>query len=212
MNILEERESKLTDHPFMWVAEYEDGTILDEALENGEFRSFTAIKKNTVKTFNLVGRKMRAYFDTSNGMFNLNDVFFSIAIKIGEDVRPISSIEGETYKDLIHYKGFYADTIMNDGRIKGTGLSIVTNSYHIGWKKKIMLADDQILSFKMIYSILMGKGIEFEFKLSSNKDIKDGILLIAMFKPGEEKPSVSGIKLGDILAANKSKNLKLKLQ
>ena len=64
----------------------------------------------------------------------------------------------------------------------------------------------------MIYSILMGKGIEFEFKLSSDKDIKDGILLIAMFKPGEPKPSVSGIKLGDILPANKSKILKLKLQ
>ena len=71
MNVLEERESKLTDHPFMWVAEYEDGTILDEALENGEFRSFTAIRKDTVKTFNLVGRKMRAYIDTSNGIFNL---------------------------------------------------------------------------------------------------------------------------------------------
>ena len=212
MNVLEERESKLTDHPFMWVAEYEDGTILDEALENGEFRSFTAIRKDTVKTFNLVGRKMRAYTDTSNGIFDLNDVLFSTAIRIGENTYPISSIEGETYKDLIHYKGFYADTIMNDGRIKSTGLNIITNSYHIGWKKNIILNDNQRLSFKMIYSILMGKGIEFEFKLSSDKDIKDGILLIAMFKPGELKPSVSGIKLGDILPANKSKILKLKLQ
>lgn len=212
MNVLEERESKLTDHPFMWVAEYEDGTILDEALENGEFRSFTAIRKDTVKTFNLVGRKMRAYIDTSTGIFNLNDVLFSTAIRIGENTYPISSIEGETYKDLIHYKGFYADTIMNDGRIKSTGLNIITNSYHIGWKKNIILNDNQRLSFKMIYSILMGKGIEFEFKLSSDKDIKDGILLIAMFKPGEPKPSVSGIKLGDILPANKSKILKLKLQ
>lgn len=212
MNVLEERESKLTDHPFMWVAEYEDGTILDEALENGEFRSFTAIRKDTVKTFNLVGRKMRAYIDTSNGIFNLNDVLFSTAIRIGENTYPISSIEGETYKDLIHYKGFYADTIMNDGKIKSTGLNIITNSYHIGWKKNIILNDNQRLSFKMIYSILMGKGIEFEFKLSSDKDIKDGILLIAMFKPGEPKPSVSGIKLGDILPANKSKILKLKLQ
>ena len=212
MNVLEERESKLTDHPFMWVAEYEDGTILDEALENGEFRSFTAIRKDTVKTFNLVGRKMRAYIDTSNGIFNLNDVLCSTAIRIGENTYPISSIEGETYKDLIHYKGFYADTIMNDGRIKSTGLNIITNSYHIGWKKNIILNDNQRLSFKMIYSILMGKGIEFEFKLSSDKDIKDGILLIAMFKPGEPKPSVSGIKLGDILPANKSKILKLKLQ
>lgn len=212
MNVLEERESKLTDHPFMWVAEYEDGTILDEALENGEFRSFTAIRKDTVKTFNLVGRKMRAYIDTSTGIFNLNDVLFSTAIRIGENTYPISSIEGETYKDLIHYKGFYADTIMNDGRIKSTGLNIITNSYHIGWKKNIILNDNQRLSFKMIYSILMGKGIEFEFKLSSDKDIKDGILLVAMFKPGEPKPSVSGIKLGDILPANKSKILKLKLQ
>ena len=127
MNVLEERESKLTDHPFMWVAEYEDGTILDEALENGEFRSFTAIRKDTVKTFNLVGRKMRAYIDTSNGIFNLNDVLFSTAIRIGDNTYPISSIEGETYKDLIHYKGFYADTIMNDGRIKSTGLNIITN-------------------------------------------------------------------------------------
>jgi hypothetical protein len=156
-------------NPFMWICKYEDGSIVNEFDDKDTEHSLTSIEKDKVSELYLIGRNFKAVFNTKDGKFKFNDdkeVSYDIIPENGEK-HNINAL-GD-YHDIIQYKGFYTDGLSNlDGKHT---LKCHTCSYHIGWKKQIKFEKEDItIFFKNVLSIIMGKGVKLEIRISSDKD------------------------------------------
>ena len=169
--MIESIEKKYTPegcNPFMWICKYDDGKYVEEFESDGKENSFTKIEKDKVSELHLIGNGFHSMFDVKDGCFVLNeDTKVEFVIILGENKKLITSIPDELYNDIIQYKGFYTDGVSN---LNDVNLVCHTCSYHIGWKKQFTIDENTSLFFKAILSVVIGKGIKFEIKLSSNND------------------------------------------
>ena len=162
-------------NPFMWICKYTDGSIINEFDDKDTEHSFLDIEKDKVSEFYLIGRNFKAVFNTENGKFKFND-----DKEVSYDIIPENSNRYDLhtmgdYHDIIQYKGFFTDGLSNlNGR---HNLQCHTCSYHIGWKKQIKLEKDDItIFFKNVLSVVMGKGIKLEIRISADKDFNGTFL------------------------------------
>ena len=169
--MIESIEKKYTPegcNPFMWICKYDDGKYVEEFESDGKENSFTKIEKDKVSELHLIGNGFHSMFDVKDGCFILNeDTKVEFAIILGENKKLITSIPDELYNDIIQYKGFYTDGVSN---LNDVNLVCHTCSYHIGWKKQFTIDENTSLFFKVILSVVIGKGIKFEIKLSSKRN------------------------------------------
>ena len=164
------------DRPFMYVVENKDGSIIPEFDNDGKETSFKTINKEEAKSLYLIGRGAKFGFGTDNGIFDILNHKFNISFNLDEHVIPVTSRENETYNDIIQYKGFITDGLAPN-HVGPATLQGHTSSFHVGWKKKIMIDEERYVFFKAIFSIIMGEGLKMEFKASPNFNM-DGTLLI----------------------------------
>lgn len=159
----QQNETPSSNIPFMWIAKYKDDSYILEYNDDKKETSFNDIIKENVKEFYIIGRKQRFGFNTADGVFKIfNDKFeFYIEDKENKNIK-LTNRSNTTYNDIIQYKGGYADLIPNSNQ---KSLQMITNSYHIGWKKNIDTEFGR-LHFKAIFKIELGKGIEMQFKVT----------------------------------------------
>ena len=178
---------------FMYVAEYENGTIIPEYEDDGKETLFTEVEKDKVKTLSIIGRgSVPCVITTDTGIFKVFDNTFEYGLLMGGERYNITSIIGEAYKDIIQYKGFITDGL-ESSHTGGATLKCHTTSFSIGWKKKIILDEERSVFFKAIFSIVINKEIKLDVKLTPNFNL-DGTLVVTV--NGEDKSCVVNIEKG----------------
>ena len=110
-----------------------------------------------------------AYFRAGN--------LFTVRLALGSEYISLTGIKGESYNDIIQYKGFISEG-MAAGHVGPAQLACMTTSFHIGWKKKIALDENRHIFVKVILSIIMNKGLQIEVKVSPNFTIDNGNIII----------------------------------
>ena len=63
----------------------------------------------------------------------------------------------------------------------------MTTSFHIGWKKKIVLDENRHIFVKVIFSIVMNEGMQIEVKVSPNFNIENGSIIVGNGKQEVER-------------------------
>ena len=169
-------EAAPKDRPFMFVVKTANGDIT-EFDDKGNEKNFREINKDEAKGLYLVGRGVKIGFDTDNGIFNILGNPFSVHLDFGSESIQLTGVKGESYNDIIQYKGFISEG-MAAGHVGQAQLACMTTSFHIGWKKKIVLDEHQHIFVKVIFSILMNKGLQIEVKVSPSFNIGNGHIIV----------------------------------
>lgn len=170
-------ETAPKDHPFMFVVKTANGDIAEFDNEGNE-KSFREINKDEAKGLYLIGRGVKFGFDTDNGVFNILGNLFTVHLAFDSESIQLTGVKDETYNDIIQYKGFISEG-MAAGHVGQAQLACMTTSFHIGWKKKIVLDKYRHIFVKVIFSILMNKGLRFEVKVSPNFNIGNGCITVS---------------------------------
>lgn len=171
---------------FMYVAEFEDGTIVPEFEDDGTETNFKKVDKNKVSMLSLIGKGSKVCnIDTKTGILNVMDIAISYELSIGDKKYHITEIKDEEYKDIIHYKGFITDGLASDFVGRAT-LKCHTNSFAVGWKKQIKIDENRNIHFKVILNIIVDVGIQAEIKITPDFDI-DGSINMAMLRDGKTR-------------------------
>lgn len=174
---------------FMYVAEFEDGTITPEFDDDGTETNFKKVDKNKVSMLSLIGKGSKVCnVDTKTGILNVMDIAVSCELSLGDKKYPITGIKDEVYKDLIHYKGFITDGLESNF-VGNAVLKCHTNRFAVGWKKQIKIDEERSIHFKVILNIIVDVGIQAEIKITPDFDI-DGSIDMAMFKDGKTRNAV----------------------
>ena len=169
-------EAAPKDRPFMFVVKTANGDIA-EFDDNGNEKSFREINKDEAKGLYLIGRGVKFGFETDNGIFDILGNLVTVHLAFDSESFQLTGIKGETYNDIIQYKGFISEG-MAAGHVGHAQLACMTTSFHIGWKKKIVLDEDRHIFVKVIFSILMNKGLQIEVKVSPNFNIGNGCITV----------------------------------
>ena len=152
--------SPVASNPFMWEATYNDDSTLSEFNDDKTESDFYSINKENLKKFELIGRGTKVGFKTEDGVFDILGKKFGLYIEDDKHELIKLSSRGETYNDIIQYKGFHVDFVPG----KGQGDSVL-DSFHIGWKKSIETPNGKLF-FKAVFSIILNDAIYFEMKVS----------------------------------------------
>ena len=169
-------EAAPKDRPFMFVVTTANGDIAEFDNEGNE-KNFREIKKDEAKSLCLIGRGVKIGFNTDNGVFDILGNLFTVRLALGSEYISLTGIKGESYNDIIQYKGFISEG-MAAGHVGPAQLACMTTSFHIGWKKKIALDENRHIFVKVIFSIIMNKGLQIEVKVSPNFTIDNGNIII----------------------------------
>lgn len=108
----------------IWVAEYNDGSILREWDEEGKAHAFSEINRSKLKRFHLISKDSDYYYDCTTGFFNIDGREF---------IFPLAGSNLNFAEGLIQYKD--ASTEFIPEFMKDTpydGFEIL--SYNFGWK------------------------------------------------------------------------------
>lgn len=170
-------EAAPKDRPFMFVVKTSNGDIA-EFDDEGNEKNFREINKNEAKGLYLIGRGVKFGFDTDNGIFNILGNLFTVHLAFDSESFQLTGVKDETYNDIIQYKGFISEG-MASGHVGQAQLACMTTSFHIGWKKKIVLDENRHIFVKVIFSIIMNKGLQIEVKVSPNFNIGNGCITIS---------------------------------
>lgn len=176
-------EAAPKDRPFMFVVKTVNEDIA-EFDDEGNEKSFREINKEDAKGLYLIGRGVKIGFNTDNGIFDILGSLFAVRLAFGSESVQLTGVEGETYNDIIQYKGFISEG-MAAGHVGPAHLACMTTSFHIGWKKKIVLDENRHIFVKVIFSIVMNEGMQIEVKVSPNFNIENGCIIV-----GNEKQEV----------------------
>jgi hypothetical protein len=116
--------SPLYQQDVIWVAEYNDGTILREWDDSGKEHLFKEIEKFRLRKFHLVSADSDLFFDCHTGVFNIDGLYY---------VFPLSGLDLKYGEGLIHYKDAFTEFVSAHAKTNDyAGFSI--GSYEFGWK------------------------------------------------------------------------------
>ena len=177
-------ESPIPSQPFMWIAEYTNGSELREFNKKGKEGNFYDIDKDRLARFALVGRKTKIGYDTVDGVLQIFGKAYGFFLGEGDKITPITGIKGEVYNDIIQYKGFYADMNFAAPGVQSGPVKAVVNSFHLGWKKTINTPKG-LLHFKAVIVIELGVGIRIEMKVTPEFDYNGALILSTNEGTGE---------------------------
>ena len=178
-------EAAPKDRPFMFVVKTVNEDIA-EFDDEGNEKSFREINKEDAKGLYLIGRGVKIGFNTDNGIFDILGSLFTVRLAFGSESVQLTGVEGETYNDIIQYKGFISEG-MAAGHVGPAHLACMTTSFHIGWKKKIVLDENRHIFVKVIFSIVMNEGMQIEVKVSPNFNIENGSIIVGNGKQEVER-------------------------
>lgn len=178
-------EAAPKDRPFMFVVKTVNEDIA-EFDDEGNETSFREINKEDAKGLYLIGRGVKIGFNTDNGIFDILGNLFAVRLAFGSESVQLTGVEGETYNDIIQYKGFISEG-MAAGHVGPAHLACMTTSFHIGWKKKIVLDENRHIFVKIIFSIVMNEGMQIEVKVSPNFNIENGCIIVGNGKQEVER-------------------------
>lgn len=178
-------EAAPKDRPFMFVVKTVNEDIA-EFDDEGNETSFREINKEDAKGLYLIGRGVKIGFNTDNGIFDILGSLFAVRLAFGSESVQLTGVEGETYNDIIQYKGFISEGIAA-GHVGPAHLACMTTSFHIGWKKKIVLDENRHIFVKVIFSIVMNEGMQIEVKVSPNFNIENGCIIVGNGKQEVER-------------------------
>lgn len=178
-------EAAPKDRPFMFVVKTVNEDIA-EFDDEGNETSFREINKEDAKGLYLIGRGVKIGFNTDNGIFDILGSLFAVRLAFGSESVQLTGVEGETYNDIIQYKGFISEG-MAAGHVGPAHLACMTTSFHIGWKKKIVLDENRHIFVKVIFSIVMNEGMQIEVKVSPNFNIENGSIIVGNGKQEVER-------------------------
>ena len=178
-------EAAPKDRPFMFVVKTVNEDIA-EFDDEGNEKSFREINKEDAKGLYLIGRGVKIGFNTDNGIFDILGSLFAVRLAFSSESVQLTGVEGETYNDIIQYKGFISEG-MAAGHVGPAHLACMTTSFHIGWKKKIVLDKNRHIFVKVIFSIVMNEGMQIEVKVSPNFNIENGSIIVGNGKQEVER-------------------------
>lgn len=178
-------EAAPKDRPFMFVVKTVNEDIA-EFDDEGNETSFREINKEDAKGLYLIGRGVKIGFNTDNGIFDILGSLFAVRLAFGSESVQLTGVKGETYNDIIQYKGFISEG-MAAGHVGPAHLACMTTSFHIGWKKKIVLDENRHIFVKVIFSIVMNEGMQIEVKVSPNFNIENGSIIVGNGKQEVER-------------------------
>ena len=178
-------EAAPKDRPFMFVVKTVNEDIA-EFDDEGNEKSFREINKEDAKGLYLIGRGVKIGFNTDNGIFDILGSLFAVRLAFGSESVQLTGVEGETYNDIIQYKGFISEG-MAAGHVGPAHLACMTTSFHIGWKKKIVLDENRHIFVKVIFAIVINEGMQIEVKVSPNFNIENGSIIVGNGKQEVER-------------------------
>jgi hypothetical protein len=108
----------------IWVAEYNDGSILREWDDSGKECPFKDINKDKLRKFHLISADSDSFFDCQTGVFTVNDKQY-VFLLAGEG---LAYAEG-----LIHYKDA-ATEFVNEKLKRNLYDNFEIVGYEMGWK------------------------------------------------------------------------------
>lgn len=156
--------------PFMWYAEYKDGTFLEEFESETKENNFKDINKDLLVAFGLCGRKVKLTCYPYNGEFAIVDKKVEFYIKDEDNnLIKLTGCSEEIYNDVISFKSFYREFS------SCTGLAIgkpVIDGYFFGYKHFTVVPDKGDMNFKIIYAVNMGTTMKFGISLAPKFDLK----------------------------------------
>jgi len=175
---IENLESPIEWRPFIWFAKSHDGTILTEFEDSGKENEFTNIDKVNLKEFGLLGRGLKLWYSTEDGILNIFDKKVEFYIEDEEQqVIKLSGIELENYNDIIQYKGFYQDFAVNTKNALG---GIVIDSYHFGYKHIVSIKDKGDIWVQSIFRMHMENKespMKIGIRLATSFDLKGKLFI-----------------------------------
>lgn len=132
--------SPIIKEPFIWVAEYNDGTSISEIdfkdVSGFGLRkhTFNEIDKSKLKYFGIIGYGHKFYYNIIDGIFNVYNT--NIKVLYHDNDNNIDYILNDNkyypYNDIISYRTMYEELKMNTGAIdKGV------YEYGLGYKSKL---------------------------------------------------------------------------
>lgn len=201
------KENKCPNYPYqeyMWFAEYEDGTKLYEMDNNCIETQFSEIDRDKLKTFGLIGKGQKIWFNINDGIIHLNEneeLIFNIlkeisyekdSDKVTADTIKIMDREDTKYNDIIQYKKASLDIGMN-GETRDKKMYVEIN--FIGFKVKIK-DNDNIWNIQLILCVPRVNNNLFSYLLktrinSMKKD--DNVVLELKIKNNTESSSLSPV-------------------
>ncbi len=114
--------SPLYHQSVIWIAEYNDGTLLREWDDSGKESLFSAIDKSKLRKFHLVSANFDYYFDCQTGVFTIDGIKY---------VFPLAGQKLNFAEGLIHFKDATTEMVFRKSR-EYDGFQI--NGYEMGWK------------------------------------------------------------------------------
>jgi hypothetical protein len=163
----------IQDLDFIWVAFYSNGTMdteYDLETHQKDVNKFYNIDKQSLIQFGLVGHGAKMYFDSINGVFDVNMSKFTFEYHVDDTVIHLNGLD-LGYKDLITYKEAVSD-IDTKGRVAngGSGFKGSIQQYNVGYKKKLTTQLGDIY-FQCILSLPRNDVGFFEIKITSSSDL-----------------------------------------
>ena len=157
INLIENINTNIpTNFPydFQWVAEYNDGSLLTEynPKYNPKTTDFYSIDKTKLLRFGYVGHGLRAYFNTYDGVYNINKSQYRIYFRYNNQMYNITEMLGINYNDIIQFKRRTAYFNPLSGDMYGGMEKNNIMSYNIGWKTKFNIGNI-LFSIKTYYQI-----------------------------------------------------------
>lgn len=160
------------NQPFMWVAEYLDGTCLSEFdQQTSNENSFYSIERDKLLRFGLVGSGSSMYFEVYGGIFKIVGQMIDVSYVTDSKTYQLTG-RPAMYKDIISFKD--AEFIFNPN-VAGSGKSSITQ-FNFGYKTSFLI-DEVMFHFQAICQIPKNEQARLEFKLVSSEDL-DGRLEI----------------------------------
>lgn len=152
--------------PFVWVAEYLDGTCLTEFdYETKKENSFYSIDKNNLLRFGLMGDGASMYFETYGGIFKILGQMLEVCYKTDDKTYQLTGL-AMMYDDIITYKD--AELVFNP-LMENSGITSITQ-FNFGYKAKLNIEGIDF-HLKIVCQIPMNQLARLEISLVSSEDL-----------------------------------------
>jgi len=106
----------------IWVAEYNDGSLLREWDDSGKEHLFKEIDRDKLRKFHCISSNFDYFINCDSGVFTIDNREF---------VFPLTGLDLNYASGLIHYKEAFTE-FKSRPTHSYDGFSIA--SYHVGWK------------------------------------------------------------------------------
>lgn len=152
--------------PYVWVAEYLDGTHLSEFdYQTTEENDYYKILRNDLLRFGLLGDGCSMYFEVYGGVFKILGQMLEMTY-VTDDKTYLLTGQPMMYSDIITHKD--AEFIFNP-KVEGSGYNAITQ-YNFGYKAKFSI-DGVNFSFKAICQVPMTSIPMMEIKIVASESL-----------------------------------------